>query len=750
MFHLAFSNAKHTLSVSSQYHCFHDSDSHDYYEPSHMNRIINLMYNAILTHIVLFMVCFGTSIGICQSQNVGTIQGQVTDKQNNPLTGYIISAISQTDNITYAAKTDSGGQFALTNLPTDTWEVTVQHFRTLIAQREVTVGEKTEVNADFVIKGTGIISGFLLDSVNKLLLPITDEIQIGLLTHDDEHIERIYRGKVLDGYFEVKNLLSGRYVIIDAFDSYVFAIMRNALRAFRSPIVTVYPSSHVGGVEVFLKPGASLQGRFVDAENRQPISGVFVSVASEKIGSFYPDGVFAHETESDTNGEFRLTTPNDAENYYAFTLITSHPRYQTQRWRWNMDPGKNVYALGELVLQPFLSLQGKVFTSNSKNTVEGLTVQLKMHNRSADFFRAAAQPEHTVHTDAEGNFLFSELHPIEYSLTISRNDVIIAFLESVNPQSKKHLKIRLPKLKTLYGKVVDVQQRPITDAKLYAARQSENPNGHAAILAMTQTDANGAFQMQLLETEPHLLSIEVSKKGYLSRVYPKVEIGKGPLDVVLQKGYAIKGRIIFSRDIPSDGYYEVKVFPEDVKMEPTLNPLTLDKPLISKQFPVTETTFVLDGLFEEKYKLYIVGKDIAATEVDVKASENGGEVFIVADRPTSEIRGQVFWVDTGRPVQNALVSRSWYPWELSRYDMSLTLDRFEMETDAQGKFSFSNLNQERYQLHIRAIKSVFEKEIYQRVHIQKEVAIPVCSDNTYHIYLGKADGTPFATTSTKK
>ena len=82
--------------------------------------------------------------------------------------------------------------------------------------------------------------------------------------------------------------------------------------------------------------------------------------------------------------------------------------------------------------------------------------------------------------------------------------------------------------------------------------------------------------------------------------------------------------------------------------------------------------------------------------------------------------------------------------------MSLTLDRFEMETDAQGKFSFSNLNQERYQLHIRAIKSVFEKETYQRVHIQKEVAIPVCSDNTYHIYLGKADGTPFATTSTKK
>ena len=185
-------------------------------------------------------------------------------------------------------------------------------------------------------------------------------------------------------------------------------------------------------------------------------------------------------------------------------------------------------------------------------------------------------------------------------------------------------------------------------------------------------------------------------------------------------------------------------------MVPTLNPLMLNRPLMSKQFPVTETTFVLDGLFEEKYKLYITGEGIAATEMDAKASANGREVFIVADKPTVELKGQVLWADTGEPVQHALVSRSWYPWELNKYDMSLTLDRFETETDAQGKFSFSNLTQERYQLHIRAVKSVFERDtgIYQRVHIQKEVTIPVCSDNTHRIHLGKADGTPFVVSST--
>ncbi len=698
------------------------------------------MYNTILTCIVLFLLFLCTSIGICQSQEVfGTIQGQVTDKLDNPLSNYIISAVSQTDNVTYTAKTNSGGQFALKNLPVGAWKVKVRHLSTLLAQREVTIAEKTEVKADFVIEGTGVISGFLLDSANKLPLPIIGKVQIGLLTHDDEWIESTYNGKVSNGYFKVKNLLSGRYRIIDAFDGYVFA-------KSDSSAMMVYPGSHVGGVEVFLKPGASLHGSFVDAENGHSISEVFVNVASEKSESIYSDGEFTHETETNTNGEFRLTTPNDPEIYYAFTLIASHPGYQTHRWRWDMDPDKNVYALGELSLKPFLSLQGRVSASNARYTVDRLKVQLKMHNKSADFFRAAAQTDYTVPTDAEGNFLFSELHPIEYSLTISRNNVIIAFLESVNPQSKKTLKIRLSKLKTLHGTVVDPQQRPIAEANIYASRRSENPYGHGALLSMTKTDANGTFQIQLIDTKPHLLSVEVSKKGYLSRIYPNVAIGKDPLIVPLQKGYDIKGRVILPRNVPSDGYYEVKVFPENTSMEPTLNPLTLNRPIMSKRFPVTEPTFMLEGLLEEKYILYIAGDSIAATQINVKAAANGKEVFIVANRPTVGLKGQVLWADTGKPVQNALVSRSWYPWELSQYDMSLTLDRFETETDAQGKFAFSNLTQERYQLHIRAVQSVYEKETktYQRVHIQKQVTIPICTDNAYRIYLGKMDGTPFA------
>ena len=696
------------------------------------------MYNSILIYTVLLLLCLGTPSAICQSPELGSIYGQVTDKQNNPLSNYTISTVSPTDNITYATTTNSGGQFTLRNLQTGTWEVKVRSDSTLLTQREVIVAEKANVKTDFIIEGKASISGFLLDSTNKHPIPKTSSIKVVLLTVDGEPSDQVYNGEVSNGYFQIENLLPGRYKFIDAFDGFVFS-------KSNSPVVRVYADNYVGGVEVYLKPGASIQGRIVDSKNGQPVSNVFVSVASEKSDSVYPDGQFLHETETDINGAFQITTPNESDIYYAFTIIASHPRYQTQRWQWEMSQKKENYALGDLTLNLFLSQQGSVYATNSKNNVEGLAVQLKMHHKSADFFRAAAQPEHTVYTDTHGRFLFSELHPITYSLTVTQNDVIIGFLESVDPQSSKPLRIRLPKLKTLRGTVVDTQQQPIVGVHLYAAHRTENSYTHDILLSHTQTDTNGNFIMQLYNSTSQRLSVEVSKIGYLARVYPEVTIEKDPLIITLHKGYAIKGRVVLPKEVPSDGFYEVRVFNHNTKMVPTLNPLTLNKPLMSKRFPVTEQTFLIDGLFEEQYTVYLIGDGIAASATDVKASENGGEVFIVADKSTVGIKGQLLWTDTGKPIQNAVVSRSWYPWELSRYDMSLTLDRFETRTDVQGMFSFTNLTQARYELNIRVVRSKFDKDLktYRRVQIQKQVTIPYCSGNIQRVYIGKSDGTQF-------
>ena len=115
-------------------------------------------------------------------------------------------------------------------------------------------------------------------------------------------------------------------------------------------------------------------------------------------------------------------------------------------------------------------------------------------------------------------------------MTISRNNVIIAYVESINPQKQAEVSIRLPKLETLRGTVVDEQAHPIAGAQIYATRHTETPSGHSAILAAAQTDDAGNFQMQVLATEPGLLSLEVSKSGYFSRIYENVDIEKNAAD----------------------------------------------------------------------------------------------------------------------------------------------------------------------------------------------------------------------------
>ncbi len=486
---------------------------------------------------------------------------------------------------------------------------------------------------------------------------------------------------------------------------------------------------------------ASIRGTFIDTKDGHPIPDALVRTALEKTAHVYPDREFEHATATGKDGTFALTIPNEPQTYYAFSLMVIHPQYQSKLLRYEMIPRKSQYDLGKIELKRTLSLRGTV--SGAKN-LTGFIVNLKMHNVPADFFRAAAPIEHAAKTDTEGKFQFTDLYPIAYTLTISRGDVIIVYVTSVDPQKQDQISVHLSQLQTLRGKVVNTQERPIAEAEIYATRHPETPQAHGALLTSTQTDETGNFQIHVLETESQFLSIEVSKSGYFSRVYENVDIGRMPSSIQLEKGATVEGRVSLPQGLPSDAEYAVKVFRADADMEPSLNPLALHKPILLRYFSATESAFTIDGLFAGKYALYIVGDGISATGVDADASANPEGIHVLADRPTTTLRGHVRWADTGEPVPNAIVLRSWYPWELYPHDMSMTLDRFEVETDTHGNFEFSNLTDARYQLHIRAVHAVPEGATgrYQRRLVHKQVEVPTAS-TTYRIYLGKQDGTPF-------
>ncbi len=516
---------------------------------------------------------------------------------------------------------------------------------------------------------------------------------------------------------------------------------RNNIRLSCLILLLLFLFSTVGICQT-IQTSATLHGTFVDAENRHPISDVIVRAAPEKIEQVYPDRDFAHTTATNAEGIFLLTIPNESQTYYAFSLMALHPQYQSKLLRQEMSIGKNRYDLGEIALIHTLALQGNI--SGSRD-IKGCILKLKMHDKSTDFFRAAAPVEHAVKTDIPGIFKFSDLYPIEYTLTISKNGVIMAFVDAINPQKQPYITICLRKLKTLYGTVVDTQAHPIAEAHIYATRHRETPSGHSVLLTSAQTGNTGNFQMQVLETNPQYLSLEIGKRGHFSRVYENVVIGEQPLTVTLEKGLTVKGRVILSPNIASDADYIVKVFPAEVQMKPSLNPLALYKPLLSRHFPATEPTFIVDGLFSGTYAFYIVGDGISATAVNVEATANSQEISIIANRPASTLHGQLRWADTDEPVSSAVISRSWYPWELNPTDMSMTLDRFEVETNTNGEFQFDNLTENPYQLYIRAAHALFEEKSarYQRTLVHKQIAIPMPSTG-YRIYLGRQDGTPFA------
>jgi hypothetical protein len=710
---------------------------------------INISITPVLL-LIFLNIAYATSGNFQTSDNSGqfnTVRGLVTDEQDYPLSEYVVEAISLSDEVSFNTKTNHNGQFSLVNLRFGTWLLRVSYYSTLLTQREIMVSSATTASAvDFVIEGTGNISGLLLDSKSQLPLPIDGEVNLGLRTREGKQVQKLFRGQVSSGCFEVKNLLPGQYIVIDAFKKYVFDMPA-------SPVMMIYPGSHIGGVEIFLKPGATIRGRFIDEENRQPISDLVVRAASEKIQTIYPDRRFNHEAQTNAAGEFWLTTPNDPQQYSAFLIVTIDSRYQSKRFRWDFAPGKNEYDLGEIVMQRVLSLTGKVAKSTS-DTVECLVVKLKMHNKSSSVFHASAATEARVETDSQGDFFFEGLYPIEYSLTVAQGNRTVAVVESVNPQKQDNVFVRLKKYHTLRGTVVNSQQQPLADVRIQATRRRQNPQGHETPLSTSKTDGNGHFQMQVLETDPKLLSVVVRKSGYFSRVYRNMSITSQPLLVSLEKGSAFKGRVLLPPNAPSDGHYAVKLFPANLPISPVMNPRMLQKPLLSEWFPVTQAAFLIDGIPEGKYTLYVVGEGIAATGVEVEAASNGTlgndfcvvpeEIIVLADRPTVALQGSVLWADTGKPVIKALVSRSWYPWELNTFDFSMTLDRFETETDNQGRFTFPNLTQGRYLIRINYVDAVFERtsETYKRTLIHQEFEIPVCNES-YRFYLGRRDGTSF-------
>ena len=146
-------------------------------------------------------------------------------------------------------------------------------------------------------------------------------------------------------------------------------------------------------------------GTFVDVQDECPIPEVLVRLAAEKIERVYPDREFAHATVNRRGRHFfahySQRKPNLPRLFTSWHSIHSIKRNAYER---KCLPVKGKYIFGHYCVETDTPPTRPAFLV--KKNVTGLVVNLKMHDTSADFFRAAAPIEHAVKTGPTGDFPF--------------------------------------------------------------------------------------------------------------------------------------------------------------------------------------------------------------------------------------------------------------------------------------------------------------------------------------------------------
>ena len=235
----------------------------------------------------------------------------------------------------------------------------------------------------------------------------------------------------------------------------------------------------------------------------------------------------------------------------------------------------------------------------------------------------------------------------------------------------------------------------------------------------------------------------ISKDGYLSQVYTNVRVTKNKLTVTLERGVSIKGYVFLPPNISAEGEFTVKLFSASTSMEPSLDSFGEGrKPLASESFPRADGKFALDNLTREEYALYIVGDGLSASGIKVDITKGNQQVALLAS-PTVTLRGRLLWADTRKPVSQASVLRSWYPWELEIYDNMGSFKRFETLTNDKGEFMFTNLTEGWYKFQIsyaEASLAVSEDQPQRKIfRKQFDVLVRGEKEAEYTFYLGRGD-----------
>ena len=667
-----------------------------------------------------------------QKTNSAVVVGHVIDASGEPLHHYHVMATSADEEIIYNLRTDTHGRFEFSKLDKGHWEISVKLSEIILDSSKVQLHEGGYKTINFSLPMKGTISGTFVSSTNAIPLYIDGNVALEHVSYSWQIPSRIFTGTSLGGKFKFTGLPPGRYIVRNSIPGY--ALLRES-----NKVITVEPNQQVTGVEIPLEEGALVRGRLVDI-NSVAIPNLVVRIASVRIAPrTYSPTKYIREVRTNINGEFSTMVPCTTDRTHAFHTILSNPGFQGKRIKNNIVPGKDLYEIGDIQLEKTLELKGNILQNVGTGNLE---VVLQRYGKSPAPMPIHVPTRQTTFVEPNGKFTISGLYPIPYTLTVLENRKVRYFSESVNPQESPSIKIAFPKTEIIQGQVTDIDGTPLDGANVTARIKESGVGVPVITLSESVSQDDGTFQFELLKVKPESLMLVVTKKGYLPKAHRKSSSEpQDDLKIVLEKGVSLVGYVMITPELSQEGDFTIKLFPIDMSMEPgTKRGLDDREPLYSRRFKRADGSFSIDGLARAVYRLYVVGEGLVPTNISVDLTEGSKEVNIFVKSSVGTLAGQLLWAHSKMPVENVLIRRSWYPWELEPYSMLGDFQQFEVSTNKHGIFEFQNVFEgRRYVLEVRCIALKTDKIDSERRVVWKKVEVFASKDAEYVIYVGKED-----------
>jgi protocatechuate 3,4-dioxygenase beta subunit len=304
-------------------------------------------------------------------------------------------------------------------------------------------------------------------------------------------------------------------------------------------------------------PTIALTGRIVDRESR-PVAGaeVLLMTVTMQAGDGGWRSYQRLNAFSDAAGRFRFESAG-----VGMYQMEVRRRGFAPAWREGTagTGTRGVADLGDLALEPGAVIEGRI-TDLHGAPVEGAEVRFSESERTRSSL--IDRENKPLTTGPDGLFRLEDLeNGRSFSFHIRHPGYVPARAPGVEAPTAEPLHIELRPGRSLPGRVLDPERRPVAGAGLF--RIEASPRGRS-VLQHAETDGEGRFLLSGLEPGP--LSLEVRAPGHRTLQLPNLRISDEedpePLEILVEPGAVLEGRVLDSRGEPLPRAH-VKVFLPD-------------------------------------------------------------------------------------------------------------------------------------------------------------------------------------------